>query len=207
MAKIKSRREIVVKEVEEMGIDYQEDLINVRLPRQLVHGLLAFKRLTNRQAIREFLKGIDVDDAREICAEAKPNFAENSRIEKKRFASQSYSPQLKAQILGETVRGQTLPELFARCVDTISELDTTAIERLAKMKTHARRYVAREPTDIHFKSDNLNSLVRKTESGWWISTNVSQKQVVSAIRALAVAADLTFGKDIIFPWVEGARDY
>lgn len=102
-----------------------------------------------------------------------------------------------AEIFGQSVRGANLPDLFARCVDLIHELDPSAIERLANKKTHARRYVARRSQDIHIRSPHLET--RETKSGWWISADVGKQQVTTAMRLLAEAASLTFGEDFIFP--------
>ncbi|OUS19684.1 hypothetical protein A9Q95_15675 [Rhodobacterales bacterium 59_46_T64] len=104
---------------------------------------------------------------------------------------------LAAEILGLRVSAATLPDLFARCVDIIHELDPPSIERLAGRKTHARRYVARRREDVHFRSPHLPTM--ETGSGWWISANVGEQQVTTAMRLLTKAADLQFGKDIIYP--------
>jgi hypothetical protein len=96
---------------------------------------------------------------------------------------------LFAEILGQRVRGATLPDLFARCVDLVHEFDPPAIEKLADKKTHARRYVARRSQDVHFRSPHLETV--ETKSGRWISANVSEPQVTTAIKHLAEAANLT----------------
>jgi hypothetical protein len=39
----------------------------------------------------------------------------------------------------------------------------------------------------------------RTRTGWWISKNVGMEDIVRSLRALADAAGLSFGQDIIFP--------
>ena len=166
------------------------DVITVDLPLAFVEGLLAFIRHVDnpvRAALEAHCPPSTEQQLktspRTVCLKASGNCSSNQSM--------------AAEILGQIVRGATLPDLFGRCVDLVHDLDPEVIERLSREKTHARRYVARKPDAIHVRSPHLGT--RKTASGWWISANVSEQQVRKAMRLLARAAGLSFGKDLIFP--------
>jgi hypothetical protein len=177
-----------------MKTEKNNGLVSVELPLTFVHGLLALTHLMDnrvtdslRSALEEHQRVPTVPELETPSLTAGP----------KRASPVPHNTNLLAEILGQRVSGTNLSDLFARCVDVIHELDPPAIERLAGKKTHARRYVARRREDIHLKSPHLETI--ETESGWWISANVSEQQVTTAMRLLASAANLTFGKDFIFP--------
>lgn len=172
-----------------METETSTNLISVELPLSFVHGLLALTHLMDNRVITSLRLALENHQSVATPKEPVPG--------QKRASPIPHSTDLSAEILGQRVLGNTLPDLFARCVDTIHDLDPSAIERLAGKKTHARRYVARRSEDIHFKSPHLKAM--KTKSGWWISANVCKQQVAKAMRHLAEAANLTFGVDFIFP--------
>lgn len=173
----------------------EQDAVNVsvELPLPFIHGLLALAHLMDAGITSALQAAINAHHTASRTQEITPNFHEGSM----RYKPGSQDDSLKVEILGQQFHGTTLADLFAQCVDTIHDLDPSAIERLSKKKTHARRYVARQPADIHFKSPHLETV--QTRSGWWISANVSEQQVRTAMRLLAEASDLAFGKDFLFP--------
>lgn len=177
-----------------MGNESNANLMSVELPIPFIHGLLALSHLMDNR-VTASLRSALVEHQRESTAPEPQTPPLASRSERARQLPQNAN--LTAEILGERVSGNTLPDLFARCVDVIHELDPSAIERLAGKKTHARRYVARRSEDVHLKSHHLETM--ETGSGWWISTNVSKQQVITAMRLLASEANLAFGQDFIFP--------
>lgn len=177
-----------------MGTENNAELVSVELPLPFVHGLLALTHLMDNRVTASLRSALEEHQRESTPPEPKtPPLASSA----KRASPLPHNTNLMAEILGQRVSGATLPDLFARCVDVIHELDPPAIERLAVKKTHARRYVARRSEDIHLKSHHLETI--ETGSGWWISANVGEQQVITAMRHLASAANLTFGKDLIFP--------
>jgi hypothetical protein len=170
------------------------DLVSVELPLPFVHGLLALTHLMDNRVTDSLRSALEARQKDPTTPEPDtPSLTASS----KRASPVPHNTGLFAEIFGQRVRGATLPDLFARCVDVIHDLDPPAIERLAGRKTHARRYVARRSQDVHFRSPHLDTM--ETKSGWWISANVSEKQVTKAMIYLAEAANLTFGEDVIFP--------
>lgn len=177
-----------------MEVEMNSDLVSVELPLPFVHGLLAITHLMDNR-VKDSLRSA-LEEHQRIPIAPKHE-TQSLKVGPKRVRPVPHNTNLVAEILGLRVSGASLSDLFAQCVDVFHELDPSAIERLAGKKTHARRYVARRREDIHLKSPHLETI--KTEAGWWISANVSEQQVTKAMRLLASAANLTFGRDFIFP--------
>jgi hypothetical protein len=108
-----------------------------------------------------------------------------------------------AEFLGMPFAVQTLPNVFAAIVDITAEVAPEALDMLATLRSRKRRFVARNPEEIH--PGNRSLPVRKTASGWWISKNIGQEDLKRALRALCDTAGLTFGKDVKFPLNRSAR--
>ena len=65
------------------------------------------------------------------------------------------------------------------------------------MRSRKRGYVARNKSHIHPGRPDLATF--KTNSGWWISTNVGTEDVIRNLNALCCAGNLKFSTDIRFP--------
>lgn len=102
-----------------------------------------------------------------------------------------------ASILGAPIGANTLGALLCNAVDAIHDLDPTAIERLARLKARTRHYVAREPEQVHAGRRDLPVL--QTRSGWWVSANIGQPDLVRSLRAICRASGLRYGTDVQFP--------
>jgi len=107
------------------------------------------------------------------------------------------SQKYQCELLGTIVTGATLPEVFASVVDLTYDLDPAVLEKLSEMRpSSARNYISRDKTKVHFRSPYLKTLC--TKSGWWISGNISQSQLISALNKLCNVAGLEYGKDLRF---------
>jgi hypothetical protein len=98
------------------------------------------------------------------------------------------------RFLGEDVQGATLGSVLAALVDHVAEIDASVLERLAGMKARTRRYVARDPSDLHGGRSDLP--VIETASGWWVSANIGTDDLDRNLRALCKAAGLVHGEDV-----------
>lgn len=180
-----------------MAPDQSDDLVTIQLPLPFMHGLLALTHLFDGRVVDALRTAVSAPRAEEVMTDQKAEEFDTLPAQGKRSAPIPHDTELVATVLGQTVRGASLPDLFGKCVDLIHDLDPAAIEKFAEQKTHARRYVAKRPEDIHFRSPHLGTQL--TETGWWISKNVSENQVIAALRVLADTANLRFGHDIVFP--------
>ncbi|TVR80056.1 MAG: hypothetical protein EA405_11745 [Rhodospirillales bacterium] len=101
-----------------------------------------------------------------------------------------------AEFLGVPFATRTLPEVFAEIVDMTAEVAPEALDRLSEVSARTRRFVARRPEAVHPGNHRLP--VMQTASGWWISKNIGQEDLMRALRALCRAAGLSFGADVKF---------
>lgn len=102
-----------------------------------------------------------------------------------------------AEFLGVGISATTLPGIFSQIVDLMAEVAPDALELLAKRKSRKRRFVARDRQNIHPGRSDLR--VIRTASGWWTSGNIGRDDLKRALRELATAAGLAFGRDVVFP--------
>lgn len=102
-----------------------------------------------------------------------------------------------ASVLGMPIGAPTLGKLLRNVVDAMHDLDPSVIERLSEMKARKRRYVAREPAQVHAGRRDLPVL--QTCSGWWVSRNIGEDDFIRSLKALCRASGLHYGQDIRFP--------
>lgn len=170
-----------------MKLETSTETALVSLPISLIEALL-----TMRSALDE-----DVADAlRSItgCSQG------TSKVTSNRRSSDVIVPQsgkYAAEFLGTAFFENTLAAIFGRAVDMMAEVAPEALVSLATIRTRGRRFISLEPHDIHPFSPHLP--VMRTESGWWISKNISRDQLKLALRELCEVAELSFGKDLKFP--------
>lgn len=102
-----------------------------------------------------------------------------------------------AEFLGVPFAAGTLAEVFGQIVDMMAVVAPEALVLLSEIRTRARRYVSLTAGEVHFISPYLPTI--QTKSGWWISKNVSRRQLGQALRTTCAVSKLTFGEDIKFP--------
>lgn len=178
-----------------MNAEKNQNSVSVNLPPAFVHGLLAISHLMDENVVVALHKAVAAVPNTRLERRQSPEPRPEPSI--KRKAPVAHDTKLEVEILGQRFSGQSLSDLFGQCVDVIDGLYPEALERFAQKRTHARRYVARRKQEIHIKSPHLETTC--TKSGWWISNNVSEQQVTAALQLLAEAAELEYGRDVIFP--------
>lgn len=170
-----------------MNRSMNEPTVSVRVPVNFVNALLQVQDSLNGDLI-ELLKASLSPKQKEIG---------EVTVTQPRVRTSEHRQKYYAEYLGTPVGGNTLPEVFAQLVDLTNELAPEAIEALADMRAHSRRYVAKKPEAIHPGSPGLP--VKLTSSGWWISKNIGQDDLKRAMKALCRASGLKFGVDVSFP--------
>jgi len=96
--------------------------------------------------------------------------------------------------LGEGLRANTLGQVFVELIDALSDVAPDCVETLATMTARKRAYVSRTRENIHPGRADLPTL--KTRSGWWVSNNISKKDLEQACKAVCQATGLTWNEDI-----------
>ncbi len=99
--------------------------------------------------------------------------------------------------IGEAVVSATsLRDAYCRFIILAHQHDQEFLERFAKLKSRARRYVARNPNDLYLNSPHLakNHAV-EILPGTFIDSNLSESQIAQRARAAARELGLAYGKD------------
>jgi hypothetical protein len=169
-----------------MKCEAPEQSALVSLPISLIEAMLKMRSALDDHLASALVKSVGGTPTSKKAAfnQACPNFA---------------APQpgkYAAEFLGVVFTTNTLPDVFGRVVDMMANVAPEALVKLAAIRTRGRRYVSRERRDIHPRSPHLP--VTQTESGWWISKNISQDQLRQALRTLCNVSGLSFGKDLKF---------
>ncbi len=98
------------------------------------------------------------------------------------------------EVLGVTVRANSLGELFGNVIDVVDSVAPELVEKFSQTGSSRRRYVSRDRQDVHIGRPDLP--VMRTRSGWWVSKNVNRQQTVSQLRKLCKMTGLEWRKDM-----------
>ncbi len=98
--------------------------------------------------------------------------------------------------LGQEVTAETLSKVFAEFIDVLGEAFPEVLDNLSKVKTRNRQFLARCKELIHPYSPHLPT--HRTKSGWWISKNIGQEDLIRALKKCCSIADLEYGDDLVF---------
>jgi hypothetical protein len=101
------------------------------------------------------------------------------------------------EILGQKLAASTLPMLLGQFVDQMACVAPEALEEFSYRRSRKRRFVARRWEAVHPGRPDLGVL--QTNSGWWVSSNIGKKDLIRALKELALSAGLQFDKDVRFP--------
>ncbi len=152
--------------------------------------------LSQRRHENEALDLIIARNAKEILDVAISSSEADTIVKPQEPISTTCNGLHRAEVLGEIVTAATLGRLFAEVVDLINLVAPEALVRLSKTRARTRAYVAKCSADVHAGRTDLPT--RKTRSGWYVSDNVGTADILRALKALAIVAELRFGKDICF---------
>lgn len=100
----------------------------------------------------------------------------------------------RVEILGHVVAANTLASWLSRIADHVDSRWPEALSELATMRTRRGDHISRRRDLVHIGRPDLP--VAETESGWFISANISYSQARSWISALCDAAGWTLGSDV-----------
>jgi hypothetical protein len=170
-----------------MKSDFREPSVLVELSAPFVELLLKMHATL----------GPELASALQASLAGGPDHLSHHELESSKEALNFSSKDYTAEFLGVVLKASTLPGVFANIVDMTAQVAPEALEKLAGLSARKRRFIARTKEEIHPGNRLLPTM--QTASGWWISRNISQKDLKRALNALAQAAGLSFGQDVIFP--------
>jgi hypothetical protein len=91
----------------------------------------------------------------------------------------------------------TAKDAFLAILRTLAAEDGTFCPRLAGLvEKRERRHVARSPEQVHPRRPDLRRHTAPIAAGWFVNTNISNRQKAMILRAACEAAGLVFGRDL-----------
>ena len=162
----------------------------IELPRTLISAIVDLHACFEPDVIADLQATLTVRELQHSDGITEPGFDSRQMPPDRKYA---------ADFLGERLNTSTLPEMFAKFVDLTAEVAPEALDLLSSKRANRRMYISRTQDGIHLGRPDLP--VMRTQSGWWISKNIGQDDLIRGLRALAQASSLEYGSDIRFPLV------
>lgn len=103
----------------------------------------------------------------------------------------------QVEILGERRTCATAMDALVWCLQTLAQLDARLLERVARaVKSRTRNHIARSKTEIYPKRPDLAANARLIADGWYVGTNISNRDKQRIIQKACAVAGLKFGIDV-----------
>lgn len=103
----------------------------------------------------------------------------------------------QVEILGEMHDCFTAIDALIWCLQTLAHLDAGLLEQVAMaVKSRTRNHIARSKTDIYPKRPDLAANARLITDGWFVGTNISNRDKRRIIEKACAVAGLKFGIDV-----------
>jgi hypothetical protein len=101
------------------------------------------------------------------------------------------------EFLGERKAAANLKDAYRTFLLHLNGRCPDFLEKFSRESARSRRFVARNPADLYFRSPHLAAAhARKLFDGWYYDTNLSTEQVGSRIRIAARLCNLHYGSDV-----------
>lgn len=101
------------------------------------------------------------------------------------------------EFLGERKAAANLKDAYRTFLLHLHARYPDFLERFSRESAKSRRYVARNPADLYFKSPHLAAdHARKLFGDWYYDTNLSTEQVASRARIAARLCNLHYGSEV-----------
>ena len=135
-------------------------------------------------------------------AAAEPVGAEPAATEPAAPESRAVEPaavgRLNYAFEGQTRTVRSAIEVVLEVVRTLAQRDPTFCERFAPEAAGRRRnHVARRPEDVYPGQPQLVKYVAEIVPGWYIGTNISNRDKTRLLEAACKIAGLKFGADLV----------
>jgi hypothetical protein len=102
-----------------------------------------------------------------------------------------------------TLLGQrrAAPDAATAMIDilaTLSQRRPDFLERLVpKVRGRTRNHLARSRTDVYPRRPDLAQYAREVVPGWYVGSNIANREKETILRAACSLAGLTFGRDLV----------
>lgn len=109
-------------------------------------------------------------------------------------------------VKGKSYSEGGLTDAYLKCLNILVSAYPNFLEKFSQKNSRARRYIARNPTELYKNSPHLvDQHAKKFHGDWWIDTNLSQDQVVTRLEDAAQCASLVFGSDLVLDFPESDK--
>lgn len=114
-------------------------------------------------------------------------------------AMQRATGKVSYNVLGEERRAKTCIEAFIDILSTLSNLDPSLPGRLAeKARATSRNHIARSQSEVYPRRPDLVRYSREFAPGWYVGTNIANREKIRILQLACEILRLKFGKDIVF---------
>ena len=103
------------------------------------------------------------------------------------------------EVLGRSFFARTANEAYLAILVTLSELEPTLMDKLAvQAKGNSRNHFSRNPKEVYPRRSDLDKFVAALGNGWFVGTNISNREKRGFLEMACRVLDLEFGKDVRF---------
>ncbi len=103
------------------------------------------------------------------------------------------------QILGEKRSAKNAVDAFVDILKVLANLEPTFAAKLSHLTPgNSRNHIARSPTDVYPNRPDLGKNAREFAAGWYVGTNIADREKCRILRLACDILGLQFDKDIIF---------
>lgn len=163
-------------------------------------ALLAALRTTPKPGERMVLVGVPTGSGIEPRQPPRPRSSgatAPARPPVRRRKQAGGSRQVLYQLRGMVDVAPTAKDAFLAILRTLAAEDSTFCARLPPLveKRHGS-HVARSPEQVHPRRPDLRGETAPIAPGWFVNTNISNKEKAMILRAACEAAGLVLGRDL-----------
>lgn len=163
-------------------------------------ALLTALRAAPKPGERMVLVGVPAGLLRDAALPSSPSKPPSSRQPRARGTVPRKSGgarEVLYQLRGAVGYAQTAQDAFLTILRSLAAEDAGFCARLAPLvEGREVRHVARSPEQVHPGRLGLRSYTAQIGPGWFVNTNVSNRQKGAILRAACEAAGLVFGHDL-----------
>ena len=171
----------------------EPDELLIDLIAEKVVSIIGF-RPTDEQ-VEAFLLGLRRDE--KIVERKVQSVAERSPQPVRETPKPGASRALSFRFIGQTVNKPDAISALVFVLEKLAERDPHFHEEFAKRAPGRRRnHIARNRSDVYPNKPELETYTTEIVHGWWLGTNIANREKERLVRVACEVAGLRFGKDI-----------
>jgi hypothetical protein len=100
-------------------------------------------------------------------------------------------------VFGERREARTAIDALVEILRTLSARQPDFIDRLAEIApSRTRNHIARTPEEVYPARPELSDLTTEFVPGWWLGTNIANRDKMTLLRKACEVAGITLGREI-----------